>query len=215
MTIAGEGTRLLRQRLLDKINPAFKLLVLFALSITLFATQSIIALAVIAGLVFIITLLLCLAALKQWLQTWVLLFSIAVVVVWTVFAMGIETALIVLLRLTTLSLFATLVTVTTSIGQFIETITNFARPLERIGLVKARDIGLAIGLVIRFVPDVQARYRAVTEAHRARGLKLRLSTMLVPMVIGTLQSAEDIANAIDARNIRSGTSNIQEEKHAD
>ncbi|RYD46046.1 MAG: energy-coupling factor transporter transmembrane protein EcfT, partial [Sphingomonadales bacterium] len=94
------------------------------------------------------------------------------------------------------------VTATTTIGEFIETITAMARPLERLGIANARDIGLAIGLVIRFVPEVQARYVAVADAHRARGLKLRFSTVLVPLVIGTLQSADDIADAIDARCIR-------------
>lgn len=187
---------------LYRIRPVFKLCALFLLSIALFSTQSLVILGAFAGIVFVGALIMCRAALKQWLCTWVLLLTIAVVVIWTAFAMSSEAALITLLRLASLSLFATMVTITTSIGQFIDTITNFARPLEKTGLVNARDIGLAIGLVIRFIPDVQARYSAVADAHRARGLKLRLSTIIVPMVIGTLQSAEDIANAIDARNIR-------------
>lgn len=187
---------------LYRIRPAIKLCVLFLLSIALFSTQSLLILGAIAGIVFVGALIMCRAALKQWLRTWVLLLTIAVVVIWTAFAISTEAALMTLLRLASLSLFATMVTVTTSIGQFIDTITNFSRPLEKTGLVNARDIGLAIGLVIRFIPDVQARYRAVADAHRARGLKLRLFTIIVPMVIGTLQSAEDIANAIDARNIR-------------
>lgn len=187
---------------LYRTRPAIKLCALFLLSIALFATQSLLILGAIASIVFVGALIMCRAALKQWLRTWVLLLTIAVVVIWTAFAISTEAALITLLRLASLSLFATMVTVTTSIGQFIDTITNFARPLEKTGLVNARDIGLAIGLVIRFIPDVQARYHAVADAHRARGLKLRLSTIIVPMVIGTLQSAEDIANAIDARNIR-------------
>ncbi|MBB6261920.1 biotin transport system permease protein [Paenochrobactrum gallinarii] len=187
---------------LYSVRPAFKLCTLFVLSIALFSTHSLLILGAMSGIVFVGALVMCPSALKQWLCTWVLLLTIAVVVIWTAFAISMEAALITLLRLASLSLFATMVTVTTSIGQFIDTITNFARPLEKTGLVNARDIGLAIGLVIRFVPDVQARYRAVAEAHRARGLKLRLSTIIVPMVIGTLQSAEEIANAIDARNIR-------------
>ncbi|WP_374833144.1 energy-coupling factor transporter transmembrane component T family protein [Paenochrobactrum pullorum] len=200
--------------LLYKLPASYKLLFLFVLSILLFATNSLVVLSVTAGIIFVTAIIMCRIAFKQWIQTWVLLLTIAVVVLWTAYAVGTQAALIVLLRLTTLSLFATIVTVTTSIGQFIDTITRFARPLERTGMVNARDIGLAIGLVIRFVPDVQERYRAVAEAHRARGLKLRLSTIIVPMVIGTLQSAEDIANAIDARNIRGNKENMQGTEHA-
>jgi biotin transport system permease protein len=128
--------------------------------------------------------------------------------VWTAYANSFEAASIVLMRLGSLSLFATVITATTTIGQFIDTITRAAQPFEAIGIGNARDIGLAIGLVIRFVPEVHARYKSVAEAHRARGLKMRLSTVIVPMVIGTMQSADEIANAIDARCIRS-----QQRKH--
>ncbi|MEJ5021060.1 energy-coupling factor transporter transmembrane protein EcfT [Ochrobactrum vermis] len=182
--------------------PTVKLFALFCLSILLFATSALVILASVSGIVIASILVLCREAIIQWLRAWPLLLTISVVVVWTAFVRNVDDAIIVFLRLGTLSLFATAVTVTTSIGQFIDTITKFAQPLEKIGLANARDIGLAIGLVIRFVPDVQQRYRAIAEAHRARGLKLRLHTVIVPMVIGTLQSAEDIASAIDARSIR-------------
>jgi biotin transport system permease protein len=75
-------------------------------------------------------------------------------------------------------------------------------PLEKVGLVRAADIGLAVGLVVRFAPEVLARYRAIREAHQARGLKIRLSTTLVPLIILTLRDADAIADAIDARGIR-------------
>lgn len=46
---------------------------------------------------------------------------------------------------------------------------------------------LAIGLVIRFVPDVQQRYRAIAKRTAHADWKLRLHTVIAPMVIGTLQ----------------------------
>lgn len=187
---------------IHRLPPKTKLIALFGVSVLLFALQSPTLLALVAGLVLAGALIFCRAAVAQWLRAWPLLLTIAAVVVWTAYADGLEASLIVLLRLGTLSLFATIVTVTTSAGQFIETITALARPLERIGLANAADIGLAIGLVIRFIPDVHERYRSVAAAHRARGLKMRPSTIIVPMVIGTIKSADDIANAIDARCIR-------------
>jgi biotin transport system permease protein len=75
-------------------------------------------------------------------------------------------------------------------------------PLEKIGLVKAADIGLAVGLVVRFVPEIVSRYQAIREAHEARGLTIRVRTMLVPLIILTLRDADQIAAAIDARGIR-------------
>lgn len=111
-------------------------------------------------------------------------------------------ALTILFRLTALMLAAAAVTATTSIGAFIDTITWAARPFERIGLVRAADIGLSVGLVIRFVPEVTLRYRQIRDAHQARGLKLRPLTLVVPLIIHTLKNADDIAAAIDARGIR-------------
>ena len=80
--------------------------------------------------------------------------------------------------------------------------TALARPLERAGLVRADDIGLAVGLVVRFVPEILSRYQAIREAHAARGLKLRPTTILVPLIILTLRDADNVAAAIDARGIR-------------
>lgn len=190
---------------LYRLPPSIKLAALFGLSILLFLPFSAAVVAGIAAVVAIGSLAYCREGVAQWLRTWPLLLAIVAFAAWTAFADGRDAALIVLIRLGTLSLFATVITATTTVGQFIETITGLVRPLEAIGLGNARDVGLAIGLVIRFIPEVHARYRSVADAHRARGLKRRLSTIVVPMVIGTLQSADEIANAIDARNIRSET----------
>lgn len=115
---------------------------------------------------------------------------------------GLAPATVVLLRILTLMLAGAAVTATTTTGAFIDVITAAARPLERIGLANARDIGLAIGLVIRFVPEILSRYEAIRDAHRARGLKVRPGTILIPLIILTLRNADEIAAAIDARAIR-------------
>ncbi len=188
--------------LVHRIPPAIKLITLFGLSVVLFILNSPANLGVVTALVVAGSLISSRTAVVQWLRSWPLLLTIGVVVAWTAYADEVQTASIVLMRLGSLTLFATVITATTSIGQFIDTLTKAARPFETMGICNARDIGLAIGLVIRFVPEVHARYRSVTQAHRARGLKMRLSTVIVPMVIGTLQSADEIANAIDARCIR-------------
>ena len=188
--------------LISHVPPEAKLLALFAISVLLFSLSSPPTLAGLASLLIFITLLLCRPALVTWVKAWPLLLTIATLGLWTWFARGPEAAAITVLRLGALSLFATIVTVTTSVGQFIHTITRLALPLERLGLANARDIGLAIGLVIRFVPEIRTRYVGVIAAHRARGLKVRPATIIVPLVISTMLSADEIAHAIDARNLR-------------
>lgn len=113
-----------------------------------------------------------------------------------------EEAMVTVLRLSTLMLLGAAVTATTTVSAFIETITQAASPLERIGLVKAADIGLSVGLVVRFVPEILSRYEAIREAHRARGIRPKISTLLGPLIIATLKDADNIAEAIDARGIR-------------
>ena len=113
-----------------------------------------------------------------------------------------EEAMVTTLRLSALMMAGAAVTATTTVSAFIETITRWATPLERAGLAKASDIGLAVGLVVRFVPEILTRYEAIREAHRARGLRPKIATILGPLVIATLRDADNIAQAIDARGIR-------------
>lgn len=111
-------------------------------------------------------------------------------------------ALITTLRLVAILFLAAAVTASTTIADFMAAVTDLARPLEKLGLMKAADLGLALGLVLRFVPDIAQRYEALKEAHAARGIPVKLSRMLGPLIISTLKDADRIAEAIDARGIR-------------
>jgi biotin transport system permease protein len=187
---------------LHRLSPRIKLLALAALGILLFLTQSLLLLAcanlVGAGLYFRAGLPIgeALRRLRP------ILVSIAMLALFTALLSPLHAAIVVALRLTALALFAATVTATTSMAAFIDEITVLAMPLEKIGLLKAADIGLAIGLVIRFVPEILDRYRAIREAHQARGIKVRLATTIAPLIILTLRDADNIAAAIDARGIR-------------
>jgi biotin transport system permease protein len=111
-------------------------------------------------------------------------------------------ALVITLRLVAILFLAAAVTASTHIADFMSTVTDLAQPLERFGLLKAADLGLALGLVLRFVPEIAARYAALNEAHVARGIPVKLPRLLGPLIISTLKDADRIAEAIDARGIR-------------
>ncbi|MBC2772930.1 energy-coupling factor transporter transmembrane protein EcfT [Rhizobium sp. AQ_MP] len=111
-------------------------------------------------------------------------------------------ALVTTLRLVAILFLAAAVTASTTVADFMAAVTDLARPLERLGLLKAADLGLAFGLVLRFVPEIAARYEALKEAHAARGIPVKLSRLLGPLIISTLKDADRIAEAIDARGIR-------------
>ncbi|MGY5779327.1 energy-coupling factor transporter transmembrane component T family protein [Rhizobium sp. LEGMi135b] len=187
---------------LHRLSPRLKLLALTAFGVLLFLTQSIPVLAcanLIGAALYFRSGLSIAEALKRLRP---ILISIAVLAVFAALVGPLHAAVVTALRLTALALFAATVTATTSMAAFIDEITALAMPLEKLGLLKAADIGLAIGLVIRFVPEILDRYRAIREAHQARGIKIRLATTLAPLIILTLRDADNIAAAIDARGIR-------------
>lgn len=187
---------------LHRLSPRLKLLALMALGAALFFTDRIGLLALVAFAAATIYFRLGLPVGEALTRLRPVFLTIVVVAVFSLVVTPFHDALTALLRLTALMLFAAAVTATTTIAQFIDEITALARPLEKAGLVKADDIGLAVGLVVRFVPEILNRYEAIREAHRARGLKIRLATSLVPLIILTLRDADNIAAAIDARGIR-------------
>ncbi|MBX4959382.1 energy-coupling factor transporter transmembrane component T family protein [Rhizobium lentis] len=187
---------------MHRLSPRLKLLSLTAFAILLFITDNLLLLsgAVLVTAVLYGTIGLPPGDALRRLRP--IFLTIAVVALFNFVFNPWQAALVPLLRLTALMLLAAAVTATTSITEFIDEVTALARPLERTGRVQADDVGLALGLVLRFVPDIVDRYQAIREAHRARGLKVRPTSLLAPLIILTLKDADNVAAAIDARGIR-------------
>jgi biotin transport system permease protein len=187
---------------LHRLSARVKLIGLFLLSLLVFATHSPVFLGIVAVACAAVYLSLNIGWHQSWLRIRVFSLTIVVVALFTLALESPAAALETFFRLSAMMLAAAAVTATTTTGDFIDQITAAAWPLERIGLVKAADIGLGVGLVIRFVPEVVMRYQAIRDAHYARGLKMNVISTAVPLIILTLRNADEIAAAIDARSIR-------------
>ncbi len=187
---------------LYRVSPRLKLLTLMGFSIALFLTRDLAALVAATVLAASVLSATRLPLRDIALRLRPVMLTIFLVAAFSYLLLPVNDASVNLLRLTALALLATAVTITVSISQFMDEITLAAGPLERLGLLKAADIGLAVGLVVRFVPEIVNRYHAVRDAHRARGLPVRMATIVVPLVIMTLKDADAIADAIDARGFR-------------
>lgn len=191
------------QSWLHRLGPAVKIIALTLFSFLLFLTRDFVWLSA-ALIVAIVILAQVGLSIKDAIRRLTLvLLTIFAVALFSAIFQNWHQGLVTLLRLSSLTVLAAAVTATVSIAEFMDVITRAARPLERIGLVKAADIGLSVGLVIRFVPEIIARYHALRDAHHARGLKLKPQSVIVPLIILTLKDADAIADAIDARAIRS------------
>ena len=191
-----------KQTWLHHISPAVKIASLAAFSVALFFTRDYYLLG--AALLFAAIILAQVGitfreAIRRLLPVMI---TIAAVAVFSAIFASLDQALVTLLRLTSLTVLAAAMTATVSIAQFMAVITRAAHPLEKLGLVNAADIGLSVGLVIRFIPEILARYQALRDTHHARGIKLRPQNVIVPLIILTLKDADAIADAIDARGIR-------------
>ena len=127
-----------------------------------------------------------------------LVIIIAVVVIMTGLTTGWQPGVIAGLRLTTLCLLAYAITLSTPFAQFLDLFERVLAPTARVGLNPAR-ISLALSLTVRFIPTLRATYDQIREAQFARGLHRSPLALLVPMIIRTLQTADQVSEAIDAR----------------
>ncbi|AFL49198.1 biotin transport system permease protein [Sinorhizobium fredii] len=185
-----------------RVPVRLKLIALLVLSVALFTTNSpLLLLPAFLGC-GALYLSLGMTAHEAFSRVGFVLFTILVLAAVNLFLVPVPQVVALILRLTALVLLAAAVTATTTIGAFMDEITILLKPLERLGLLRAADVSLALGLVLRFVPDIFARYQAISEAHRARGLPIRPLTIIGPLIILTLKDADTIAAAIDARGFR-------------
>ncbi|WP_066708525.1 energy-coupling factor transporter transmembrane component T family protein [Celeribacter ethanolicus] len=108
-------------------------------------------------------------------------------------------AIYVTLRLMALLMAAALVTYTTRASEFTEGILAL---LSRAPAWVPKDkIALAMSLVWRFIPMIRAQFDEVREAQRARGLERNMLALVVPLVVRTLKTADEVAEAITARSL--------------
>lgn len=108
----------------------------------------------------------------------------------------------VVLRLATLVLLASLVTLTTRSSDMIDAMTRALSLLKPLG-VNPGKVSLAISLALRFIPVLAQITAEVREAQKARGLERSVIAVAMPVAIRTLKMADDISNSIDARGYRS------------
>ncbi|MCD0504098.1 energy-coupling factor transporter transmembrane component T family protein [Bordetella petrii] len=128
--------------------------------------------------------------------------------VWILLAIGLFSvvfqgwlqAAAVLLRIGALVGLALAVTLSTRSSDLIAVCERALLPLQRLGLLDAGKVALALALALRFVPEIWRHYQEIREAQAARGLSRHPLALIVPLVVRTLKRAEQVAQAIDARS---------------
>jgi len=92
---------------------------------------------------------------------------------------------------------AALFTMTTQVSALLDATRTLLWPLRR--WVNADRIGLLLALTIRCIPVIADIVREVLEARRARGVERSVRALVVPVVVRSLQTAEELGEALIAR----------------
>ena len=91
--------------------------------------------------------------------------------------------------------------------------SEFAASLNRIGV--SYRISYAVALALRYIPDIQREYRDISLAQQARGTEMSkkaslidrlkaVSSILVPLVLSSVERIETISNAMELRGFGKG-----------
>lgn len=140
------------------------------------------------------------AAAAVWRQTRGLLWVLLAVALFTGWFQGWVEALAVVLRVGAMVGVALAVTLSTRTSDLIAVCERALMPFERIGLVDAGKVALALALALRFVPEIWRNFQEIREAQAARGLGAHPVALIVPLIVLTLKRAQEVAEAIDARS---------------
>ncbi|MEG9884339.1 MAG: energy-coupling factor transporter transmembrane protein EcfT [Hyphomicrobiales bacterium] len=104
----------------------------------------------------------------------------------------------VVARFIALILAAALVTLTTKTSELVD---GMEAALEYApGRFHKERIALAISLCLRFIPLVRSVLDEVRQAQEARGLERNLTALLVPLIVRTLKTADEVSQAIYSRS---------------
>lgn len=102
-------------------------------------------------------------------------------------------------RVVSLVLLASLLTITTRMGDLLGVLHRILRPLRRLG-VDADAVAMTISLTITMIPVVASFAGEVRDAQRARGVRLGVRG-IVPLMVRTLRHADDVGDALVARGL--------------
>jgi biotin transport system permease protein len=127
-----------------------------------------------------------------------LVWIVAVILLWEIWAGEIRLALLFALRVLAMVGLANFVTLTTPLPEIVALIETLAQPLARFGL-SPRVPAIAVALVIRFVPVLRARHDTLAAAWAARSARKPRLKLLAPLTFSLLDDADHLADAIRAR----------------
>lgn len=186
--------------LLHRTPAGAKLLVLAALSLLTVVLRSPVTTGIVLGST-VVLLVVARARLTTVLgSVRGLLIVLALLAAYQSWQRGPEHAFTVVGALAALVLLATVLTITTSVDELLDTIAAALQPFRRVGVDPER-VALAFALMIRGVPTTLEIASQTRQAALGRGLERSPRAYLTPMVIRVVAHARATGEALHARGI--------------
>lgn len=127
---------------------------------------------------------------------------------------GIQTGVLMIIRLLYLVIGTSLLTLTTSPLQLTDGIETLLKPLNKIK-VPSHEIAMMMTIAIRFIPTLAEETDKIMKAQTARGADFETGNiikrakamipLLVPLFISAFRRADELATAMEARCYNGGT----------
>lgn len=125
---------------------------------------------------------------------------------------GLINAIYVIVRFVLIVLMSTILTITTPPTAIASAIESLLKPLKAIK-VPVAELALMLSIALRFVPLLMGETDKIMKAQKSRGMSLSTGSLmkrakaviplLVPLFVGALQRALDLANAMEVRGFES------------
>lgn len=209
---------------IHRLNPIVKLTVFFIWMITLFMVKNLALYAVmLIGIVFLIRLtklparlIVASAASLKWLLLIMivfnlffykqgnLLFDFGII---QVYDQGIYQVILLTVRLVSVVMLATMLTLTTKPLDLTLALEKLLSPFKKI--IPVADIALMVSIALRFIPTLIDETDKIMKAQASRGATIEegpimqrikhLVSMLIPMFVISFKRAENLAVAMEAR----------------
>ncbi|MER2471856.1 energy-coupling factor transporter transmembrane component T family protein [Photorhabdus laumondii] len=186
-----------------RVSPGFKIISLLILGTLLFVVPRIdLSAAALAGIV-LLYLLAKISLKTAWMQLRPALWIFALIFIVQLFLHHWTAGVLVIVRLISLLLLASLVTLTTRSSDMIDALEKGLGWLYYFGINPGK-VSLALSLALRFIPVLASITEEVREAQKARGLDKSVIAIAVPVIVRMLKMADDISAAIEARSYDPG-----------
>ena len=209
------GRYYLKNSVVHKLNPVFKILSLIIMIISIFFIDSYIDILMLSSYL-LLSIVYSDIGIKVYFKNIhsIRIFLIFILLIDLIFFIDINRIVFDLFKLIFIILYSSILTYTTAMTEITYGIERILRPLNK--FIPVNDISMIITLTLRYIPTLTMEYNRIIRAQKLRGVQFdtknikeklsSISGVLLPMFILSLKKAENSADIMDVRLYNYGKS---------